>query len=149
MYLSLCHVPGLCPNDNAKLRHAAPALHVVAMCAMARFPPSSPASPYATRTTHVPFHAVCQPLSSFSPGAAPIGAAPAPRRVTIFLCSAAASFYAASLLTLRHTVLHSVSRIKSVVPTPKSQMEDIELLMFIIAPIGIHSSATMLFCHRR
>ena len=112
-------------------------------------PPSSPTSPYATRTTHVPFHAVCQPLSSFSPGAAPIGAAPAPRRVTIFLCSAAASFYAASLLTLRHTVLHSVSRIKSVVPTPKSQMGDIELLMFIIAPIGIHSSATMLFCHRR
>ena len=113
------------------------------------FSPSSPASPYATRTTHVPFHAVCQPLSSFSPGAAPIGAAPAPRRITIFLCSAAASFYAASLLTLRHTVLHSVSRIKSVVPTPKSQMGDIELLMFIIAPIGIHSSATLLFCHRR
>ena len=108
------------------------------------FPPSSPASPYATRTTHVPFHAVCQPLSSFSPGAAPIGAAPAPRRVTIFLCSAADS-----LLTLRHTVLHSVSRTKSVVPTPKSQMGDIELLMFIIAPIGIHSSATLLFCHRR
>ena len=149
MCLSLCHCPGLCPNDNAKLRHAAPALHVIAMCAMVRSPHFPLSVLHHAHPVRAPFPAVCQPLSSFSPGAAPIGVAPAPRRVTIFLCSAAASFYAASLLTLRHTVLHSVSRIESVVPTPKSQMGDIELLMFIIAPIVIHSSATMLFCHRR
>ena len=81
--------------------------------------------------------------------AAPTVAAATFRRATYFFVQRACSFYAASLLTLRHTVLHSVSRIKSVVPTPKSQMGDIELLMFIIAPIGIHSSATLLFCHRR
>ena len=92
MCLSLCHCPGLCPNDNAKLRHAAPALHVIAMCAIVRSPHFPLSVLHHTHPVFAPFPAVCQYVSPSSPMQCPQW----PRRhsdtLHIFLCSAPAPF---------------------------------------------------------
>ena len=85
--LSLCHCPGLCPNDNAKLRHAAPALHVVAMCARN----CGSLSPCGFLSQlHSPVSCFMLSFSTFQllPHIMPIGLAATFRRSTYFFCAA-------------------------------------------------------------
>ena len=68
---SLCHCPGLCPNDNAKLRHAAPSLHVSALCAIVRsrlfprFPLLSSLRPRPTTQLYVSIFPHLSPCSAY------------------------------------------------------------------------------------
>ena len=114
MCLSLCHCPGLCPNDNAKLRHAPPALHVIAMCAMVRSPHFPLSVLHHTHPVRAPFPAVCQYVSPSSPMQRP----PWPRQHS----DALHIFCAARLLLSQRTpplplpriVLHTAARKKNV-----------------------------------